>query len=394
MILIVLLSHLSYALGVSPAQKFVDFTPNKKETVTFNIVNNEHKELRLLVKVRSDLEQYVKLDEKIVSLKAEDESKGFAVELNLPSKIDTPGTHKIEVVLLEIAPDVDPGDNTIVTASSALVYQIHVRVPYPSKYAESKLVIQPANVNETVRFVMPIFNLGEEHISKAKAIIKVKNKAGKEITSLETNEISLNVKDEGKLDAEWQANVNAGLYSAEAVVYYDEKQIKFEKDFEVGNLFIDIVSLSVSDFTLGGIAQFEILIENKWNQLIKDVYAEMTVSDESKKAYPTFKTATVDLEPYESKKIRAYWDSKGSQVGIYDLKLVLYYAERTTEKLIKAYVDVDSIRTDFSPTAKVVSAPKSKGNKEILIGALVVVLVVINVGWFVYFVKSKKRKKR
>jgi len=387
---IILFSLNSFALGVSPAQKFVDFKPDAKETITFNIVNNEHKELRLLVKVRSDLDKYVKLDEKIVTLKPEEESKSYSLELDLPSKIDIPGTHKIEVVLLEIAPDVNPEENTLVTASSAMVYKIHVRVPYPSKYAESKLVINSGNVNDTVRFVMPIFNLGEENISKAKAIIKIKSKSGREITSLETNEISLKPKDEGKLDAEWIANVNPGIYTAEANIIYDDKQIKIEKDFEVGNLFIDIISIVVSDFTLGGIAQFEMLLENRWNQKISNVYAEMTVFDENKKGYPTFKTSTIDMEPYAMEKIRAYWDSKGAQVGIYDLKLIIYYAERTTEKLIKAYVDIDSIRTDYSPTARVVSAPKS-GNREILIGSLVVVLILINIGWFVYFMKSRKK---
>ena len=52
-------------------------------------------------------------------------------------------------------------------------------------------------------------------------------------------------------------------------------------------------------------------------------------------------------------------------------------------------VNVDSINTDIDATARVVQKSGGFSRDSILI-LLVLVLIVINVGWFIYFRKRKK----
>ena len=391
LVTIVLISHSALALGITPAKKFLDFEPNLKTTISFNIVNNEHKDLKLLIRPRGEFSEYVTLKESIVLINPDEDSKDFSFGITLPEKIEKPGSHKLEIVITEFSPELEAEDTTIITASASVVYSLIVRVPYPGKYAEAKLQVTPASINETVRFVTLIFNLGAEDIKSAKANIEV-TALNKSIAELETNEIALKSKRDGKLEANWIANVNPGVYNAQAIIYYDGKEIRLEKAFEVGNLIVEIKKVEVLDFHLGDVARFDIYLENKWNQPLHDVYAEMTISKDDKE-YTKFKTATADLQPLLTERIRAYWDTKGVDIGTYDLRIVVHYAGKVTEKLIKAEVSLDAIRTDLSPTGQVIIGKKSKKTRDTILTLLIIVLISANIGWFIYFRKTRKKTK-
>jgi len=114
----------------------------------------------------------------------------------------------------------------------------------------------------------------------------------------------------------------------------------------------------------------------------------MTVLDQQGTKYSTFKTASIDMNPLATGSLQAFWDTKDITIGRYNLRLLIHYAEKVTEKLIESEVSIDGIRTDLGPTAQVVA---SKGvDRDTILTVLVIILVLINIVWFVYFIKKKK----
>jgi len=185
-------------------------------------------------------------------------------------------------------------------------------------------------------------------------------------------------------------DVNAGVYHASVKIDYDGKRINLEKNFNVGNLFIEISKVEVNDFVLGGVARFDIYVESKWNEMIEGVYGEMIVKDKKGTIYIQSKTPAVDIPAYEKSKLQAYWDTKDVQIGLYDVLLRLNYAGKTTEKLIETQVNIDSIRTTLGPTAQVVAERSKILSRDNILVLLLVVLVIVNISWFFYFKKRKR----
>ena len=161
--------------------------------------------------------------------------------------------------------------------------------------------------------------------------------------------------------------------------------------FNVGQLIIDILSIEVNNFKLGGIAKFDIFLENKWGEDLKNVYAEMILNDQKGNEIVRFKSANEDINKNSKNKLSAFWDTAGFKEGTYNGKVVVYYNDKSTEKQLRAVVTLNSIKTEFvGVTAEAISVG-AVGNQGILI-LLVFVLVAVNVGWFVYFKRKIKQK--
>ena len=140
-------------------------------------------------------------------------------------------------------------------------------------------------------------------------------------------------------------------------------------------------------FKLGEVAKFNILVENKWSEKIKDVYTDLLIS-EGGEEIGRFKSASEDIDSLSKQELTAYWDTAGVKVGEYDAKIALYYDDKVVEKDMKTKVSLNSI--SFSGfTGAVVG--ENGSNKNLFIG-IIVILVLINLSWFIYFkIKNKKK---
>ena len=390
MIFVVLISLSCFvtALGVGPTKKVVDFEAGMKKEISLRIVNNKHKDFKAVVYVRGELAEYMSVENSLITVGAEQEFVEFTYIVELPEKLGKPGIHETEIVVMEFKDEFASGkENVAVNAVAAVVSKLQVRVPYPGKYAESKVYVTGAMIGEDVMFTIPVFNFGKQEIINANAKVEIYGATYEKIGEFYTNNISLDVKGEGKIVGEWVADVNPGVYHAVVVVDYDGKKIRLEKNFEVGNLYVDIDKVNVDDFNLGDVAKFDIYIENMWNELLRGVYGEMVVFGKDGTEYTRFKTASIDLEGYETGVLEAYWSTKGIPVGAYDLDLTVFYEGKTTHKLIEANVNVDSITTE-SISGGVVGGKGGIGRDTVLM-LVVFILLLINVGRFVYLRKRK-----
>jgi len=390
--MIIFINSTSYvsALGVTPGRTTIDFEPGMEKTLSFTITNNEHKQFNAYVYVEGDLRDYITFDQNIISFNESDNSHGLTYEVRLPQRLDPPGDHWGKIVIMELPMGWEaPEGETRIIATVAVIHQIRVKVPYPGKFMQLDLLIQEAVPNESVKFFVKMYNLGKEDIAKAQATIQILGSTNEVIASIEAGPCAVKSMQRGELTAVWQAQANPGLYHALVTVRYDGEAGHVEKNFYIGNMLVDVLDVSVKEFRLGGIAKFDILAESMWNQPIPGVYAQMVINDEQENKVADFKSASVDMEPYERAHLYAYWDTQGVQEGDYITRLILHYAGRETAKEVKTHVGLEAIRTEIIGVSVGAVTAEEAGLEQYPIILLVAVLIAINLGWFLYFRKRK-----
>ena len=372
------------ALGVTPGRSTVDFEPGLKTTSSFNIVNNEHKPFKAYVYIEGGIKEYISFDQQIIEFSETDNSKPFSYTLNLPQRLD-PGDNWGKIVVMELPLEMDvPEGVTQIIATVAVIHQVRVKVPYPGKYLQLDLSVREAAPEESVNFFVKMYNLGQDDIAGAEANIEILGPTNEVIDNIETKSVPVKTMEREELVGTWKASPNPGLYHAVATVRYDGEVSKVEKTFYVGNMIIEVIEVSVKDFRLGGIAKFDITAESKWNQPIKDVYAHLVVNDIEENKVADFKSASQDFEAYERAHLYAYWDTEGVGEGEYMTDLALKYEDRETERQVRTKVGLESIRTEILGVS-VGAVTAEEGIDQYPIIILVVVLIAINLSWFLYF---------
>jgi len=376
------------AIGISPGRTVLHFEPGQKHTINFHVINNERKDMDVLLMVGdSELKSIVSLSDSAVSFSEEEESKEFSYGVKMPGSIDKPGDHEILIIAQEVS---KKDEKKTVGATAAVASLLKIRVPYPGKYAEAKLDVSEAKSGENVTFVVSVRNLGKEDIKLAKATIDIFDPNNKKVASLTTKEKSVKVKDKIELVVRWEADVDLGRYNAVAKVVYDGKTIRTEKSFTVGNIFIDILKIVVNDFQLGDIAKFNFFVENKWNELIKSVIPQIVIIDKEGEEVSSEKGAGVDVDALSRAELVTYWDTKyGVEEGVYDGKAILYYEDKITEKQLKTDIRLNSMTVSFLGETGMVVGEGGIGRKSIFV-VLIIILTLVNISWFVYMRKRGK----
>ncbi len=384
------------ALGITPGRAVFDFSPGREGQVVFKIINNEHKDMKVAIEVYGELNGSVELEKKIFNFKSNDYEKQTSYNFKLPDMLNEPGIHEARIVAMEIPFSEESG--TLVSATVAVASEFYVQVPYPGKYIESRMDIQESEVNETTKFFIGVSNLGSQKIGRAYVQLDIIDDSGKVIDELtsDTKEIANSKRKDFVID--WKANVDAGKYTARAKIVYDGSIASIDKMFSVGSMRIDILSVLVQDFRLGGIAKFILTAQSRWASSINDVYANLLLYSEGGTALADSRSANVNFPPLSKEILLAYWDTVGVEQGDYGGRIILNYLNKTDERSIMAKVRSDRLDVEVvGLTANVVGAGASNKSNFWLI-SLIVVLFLINLAWFLYFKmrvhKKQKNKKR
>lgn len=386
MIVIFLLAEKAFALGITPGKTTINFEPDLERTVELTILNNEQKELSLALNVESELSKYVSLEEKDIKLSPSEGSKTVKYKVKLPEKIDKPGIHEARVIIREAKSVTGEGIN--VGASLSVASILNINVPYEGKYAEANLFITD-QAGETV-FVVEITNYGKEDIEKAKASIDI-FEGDKKLDTLQTDEKPVEQQMRKELTSKW-ANARPGTYKAKAKISYDDKIIETEKEFKTGGFFIKLIDIAVKNFNLGQIAKFQILLENIANEKAEDVYARMTLNDQTGKKIMDVESQRTELQSQERKEVQAYWDTETVAKGEYNGKAELHANKESWEASMSMEVQQNEIKTRIGPTAMAVTETKTGYKTTPLIGILVIALIIVNIGWYLYYKKKSKKQ--
>jgi len=387
-IVMIALANQIYALGIAPSHVDVIFEPGLEKTIQLKVINNDYKDFDAVVYAEGALAEYITIDEPMIKLSKDQDSKIISYNLKLPQSLEKQGLHEARIIVREIPKETKGG--TTITASLAVASKLNVMVPYKGKYAEIKLFVTDFKQDKESNFAVEVINLGTEDILEAKAVIDIYGPLNNKLETVTSNKASVQSKNKEILIAKWTPKLRPGSYHAVATLIYDELNTKDEKSFTIGTLELEIVSISVTDFRLGGIAKFDILVENNWNMEIPNVYAETTVKDNKEKIYTQFKTASVNIPAFGKQELNAYWDTAKVIPGAYKFDIILNYLGQKTEKIFDIMVEYDKITATLAGQVIGVEGeekPALVKSVYILI-FLVVILIIFNI--VIYFKKIRK----
>jgi hypothetical protein len=380
-----------YSLGVTPGRTTIDYESGLEREIVFSILNNEHKNMQVLLTVQGELNDSVTLYNSLVEFLPSEDSKQFNYTLKLPDRIARdPGLHTAEIVALEIPKASASG--TYVGATVAVVSQLYVQVPCPGKCIEADLNVLDAEENSTATFIVPVINRGKLGIGEVRATIDIYTPLNQKIASIETDYYPLESGKRTELSAKWDAGVPSGDYLAKVNVFYDGESKQFEKTFAVGSQMLTIESILVNNFQLGEIAKLQILVENKWNQELNSVFANLLVYNKESQVMADVKSASENIPALTKKELIAYWDTVGIEEGEYSGKLMVEYNGKSTDKNLILKVSENNL-----DVAGVGYAIRPKGGKGInittILLVLVILLLIVNLAWFVFFRRLMEKRK-
>ena len=387
-LLIVLTIQNVSAIGITPGRTTINFEPGLHKEVPFSIINSENKDMSVVFTVKGDLAESITLNQAYAEFLSSEDSKSFTYVVDLPQAIEKPGLYEVEIVALEMPKDIKE-KGTFVGATVSVATQLHIYVPYPDKYLEAEINVVESEGKEI--FFIPVVNRGKLDIVSAKAIIDIYTSLNEKVATVESNTDSLLSLERKELTAEWEFNVAPGRYLAKVTVVYDNEVFEVEKEFNVGEKFLEILEINIRDFELGGIAKFDALVENKWSSDLKEIYLNIIVYNYDGEIMADFKSPTSDISALSKSEIVAYWDTAGVHEGTYDGKIILKYGEKSTERNIQMKITENSIEV-IGLTGQVVVVKKGTFNINNILIILVIFLILANIFWFVVIKRMRKGK--
>ena len=370
------------ALGMSPSKITMDFIPNEEFEFEGQVINTGDGTLEFDIYADAELKDFITLLTPDYLLLGPYQSSVFRFRIKLPDKFDRPGEH-IGIIWAATRVESEEG---IAIARIKVGMKIVVRVPYPGKYAEIKLDIENANVNDTVLFEITATNLGKENITSARGEIKILNMENETVVVLQTEGKPIETTKIETFRATWFSDVEPGLYKVEATLFYDGENTSLEMAFNLGAPLIEIVNVSAESMVNGTIGKILTKIHSYWNQEIEDVYVELSVRDKNGKIIGEDKSKNVNVRAFSSPTITNYWDTtRGVPLGEYNATVVLRYLDRN---------DTAEFEIEVVEKTGMFGLPESLGNFVLIIIIVVVVIAVFVAVFLVFYTKKRKKSKQ
>ena len=371
LVFLLLISN-ALALGLSPAEKTIDYVIGER-TFTYKIINNEHKNTQLKIYAIGQLNDYITFEQNNITIGPSEETKEFSFTINLPPGL-IPGKNIGKIVIEETI--LQKTSETGVYAKLRIISKLIVNVPYPDKYIKVVIEINDTPKDQPVDIVTKITNLGKLDIDKVEAKFGIFDNKTK-IEELETKTESLaKGKTKNLLTSLNTSSYKEGFYSAIATIVYDQQELELGRDFKVGEEYIDILDYT-KYFIQGKVNKFDIDVENKWNRKIRNAFALIYIE-----GFEAIKSMTYDLDPWQIKTIVSYWDTSDIDLGTYDSNVTLKYINKTSAKQGKVHVVEESeLKHLLGGTNYAV---------YIIIG--IILLILINLYWIRIFKRKLKNE--
>jgi hypothetical protein len=375
LVIAVLLVGTVTALGIIPSSKEIMYEPGKEETFQIKVMNNEGAEFSTMVYVEGELAKYITVQEPRVDFAASDDSKVVTLKMKMPAAMEKQGEIPSSIIVREVPKSGGPG----MSASLAVTSKLKLRVPYTGKYSEIRLLMPNFVKGEESSFAVEVSNYGDQDIEEAQAFVDIYGPLNNKLFTLTGDKQRVPAREKALLVVKWIPQINDGPYKALATVIYDGKSATDERGFQIGEPRLSIESVSVTDFALGGIAKFDILVSSNWGVAINEAYGWVKVSDD-KTTYTSYKTASLAVEPYGKQLFQGYWDTQKVQVGGYKLDILFNYLDKTSQEIYDIVVKPNEIsipRTGMVATEVEASTKTSVKVLAAIIG-IVLILTILN----------------
>lgn len=358
-------------LGVIPSSQEISYDSGKVSTHQLKLVNNDERQTQVLLYVEGELSQHVNLQESVVDFAQGEKEKIITYTFSHPENFAHQGKYEAKIVAREIPPS-----GSQIAASLSVVSKVILVIPYEGTYAQMRLFVGKFETGKEGNFVIEVNNLGTLDITQAQAFVSIREtRSNKVVEELSSVEERISVDGKKHFTLPWTPHVAKGTYTAVARIAYDGNTIEDQKVFSIGEQIVSVQGISVDNFNLGGVAKFDLLLRNEWNDIIEGVYAQVSVYDGSE-LYESSVTQTVTLNALEEKVVNAYWDTDKVVPGAYDLVVTLFYNGFTKEQRFPIVVTQNSIDTGLSGNV-IGSTSETKEEKTLNAVYILIILVVI-----------------
>ena len=321
LLFMIMLTAIVSAPGVTPAYYIVDFETGGFEG-DFEFYFGFDKGSEMETYVSGDLAEYVELDKDFL------EGGGKVIaHLKLPNKIDEYGEHRIRVGAKQL-----PTESGGIEVIGDVGGIIKVNVPYPGKHLEGDFHISNTNAGEDAEVRLNIRNNGEEGVYVV-PIIAIYN-SGEDAEEVKVLQFEGRVIERAQsfeyIELLGTSDLNVGDYNASAVIEYDSKELELETGFRVGGIYVKIVDYT-KEFERNKVSRFEIDVLSFSNNLIENLYANVTIIDEE----VSFLTPSIDLTGWNSGKLEGFFDTTQVKPRTFEAEIVLHYGGEETREIVK-----------------------------------------------------------
>jgi hypothetical protein len=366
-LIVVILMHGVFALGVSPAILRYTFNTSVHDTVDLTVMGGD---ITTLAKyVAGDDEQF----RSAITL---GELKASGGDIILPVTIDfrkiditniTPGTHRMLVGVKETAAE---GQFAALVAIQVPVY---IFVPFEGILFDARVSIADVKLGEPGKAIAIVKNLGKVPITLLPLFI-ISETGGEEKIRIPIAEVQLASGEQQEISRTFSSDdLKSGSYTLKFTAQINNMTLTKEAQFRVGNIDLEIISVK-QKYAVNKVEQFVMKISNKWNEEVKDAFAEVTISNNTKVA--SFKTSFFDVPASsfnQSAEVKQYFDTSGIAPGKYTMNVTAFFGNSA----VSQGYDVEFV--------------KGAGNMIYIVGAIVLVVVA---GVIFLLIRKKNKKSR
>jgi hypothetical protein len=395
LILIILsLSINTEALGVRPAKTNLIFQPGETKYIELKIVNTDAKDFEVEISLEGELAKYVKLKKEKIKFKADEEIKHITKIIKMPS-ILPPGTITGDLLITELiktgeTPKVYFGDDEIITqteetestviARVSIKHKIIVEVPRQEKYVE--VTLDYREQNEDIDMITEVKNLGLQDVKTLKTELAVYEQ-DRRVAKFDSKPEELKSLDIKKFYSKLsKAKAYQGIYDLKSTINYDNKEIEITRQMILGTPNIKILHFD-KFFKENTINNFNIDLENTWNQKIENIYADIELTQNGKHIIEPTRTTSIDISKRAKTSLKSFIDLTNINKGEYTSKVTVTYKNKTTEKTQQINILTEKeYNKQVRPISKIIIA-------ILILLAVIAVLITILIIIVLYRVRRK-----
>jgi len=316
-----------FSIGLAPTQSIFDYVNGDQEGRFRVIVQEVPTQIELSKEGR--LRNSISFEQENIVLN----EKETWINFNLDTEGLEPGKNTGKIKVTEIS-----SGESMVQASTSVIHNVEVFVPYPEKYLQGEAIIEYEK--EGVWFVIALRNRGEESINKIEGNIIIKDPDGKRVEKINFDEmVNIEPGKEYQLKKLWESP-KLGIYDAKINLRYGKKELEMTKKLEVGEPDVSVQKLNIQGKP-GEITRLTLDVKNEWNQpLIVDM--ELEIYNENQ-TITTLRSQPEEINERGRGTLEAYWDTKDASLGDYELVFNLNYGKETKTKIYNSTLSENEI---------------------------------------------------
>ena len=381
-LLIVLGSHGVFGLGMLPASHEVLLGKDNNEFSIFILNDGQNAELN--ISIEGSLSEFIELDKTTLMLSSNNVREEIKVNIKeIPSNV-VPGEHVVRIIISQ-----ESKSSSQISARISLSFRLTIIVPYDDAFLDVSLFAPNFDETKNGNFIIQTQNKGSTNAVDVVPVIDIYSATNQKVATIRGEAKLIRSGEFVTFALPLKENLQNGRYLAKASLVYSGKSTIDEKTFTIGRPEIIVESISASEFKLGGIANFDIVLTNKWTEDLR-VYADIEFMKNNEKLQE-FTTATTNIQGSSNSKLQAYWDTSGVPEGIYALLINLNYLDKQESSIHE--IRLDSNKISILGTGKVVSEREETDTLPLLIFVVLILVILNSFLIYVFLIKKKKKSK-